>query len=113
MRYPLASMRRRGRGPFTDDEWELILRVYDMIRHHPDLLDDLAERWFDQIVDRYRRCRGSTDDEVAFILERAGVLEQYHDRLAERVRRLQAAEDQEALEKAGSGSNLLLAVIAP
>src|SRR5215472_15057018 len=113
MRYPLASMRRRGRGPFTDDEWELILRVYDTIRHYPDLLDDFAERWFDQVADRYRRCRLFTDDEVAFILERAGVLEQYQDRLAERVRRLQAAEDQKALDKAGSGSNLLLAVIAP
>lgn len=113
MRYPLASMRRRGRGPFTDGEWELILRVYDMIRHYPDLLDDRAETWFDQIADGYRRCRLSADDEVAFILERAGVLERYQDRLADRVRRLQAAEDQKALDKAGSGSNLLLVVTAP
>lgn len=110
MRYPLARVRRRGRGPFTDDEWELILRIYDMIRHYPDLLDELAERWLDRIADRYRRRRLFTDDEEAFIIERAGVLEQYQDQLAQRVRRLQAAKDQEALDKAGSGSDLLLTV---
>jgi len=106
-------VRRRGRGPFTDDEWESILRVYDVVRHYPDLLDELAERALDQLAQRYSHSRRVTDDEAPFILERTAVVQQYHDRLAEMVRRLQAVEGQKALDKPGSGgSDLLLSVIA-
>lgn len=107
-----AKVRRRGRGPFTDAEWESILGVYDMIRYCPELLDRRADELLDQLADRWRRRRQFTDDEAAFILDRLVAVQQYQERLAERVRRLEAAEDQKALDKAGSGSDLLLTVIA-
>jgi hypothetical protein len=53
-----------------------------------------------------------TDAEAALILERSAALQGYHDQLAERMRPLQPAEDEEARDKASSGSDLLLAVIA-
>jgi len=80
---------------------------------------------FDQRVDRgvdrlaqlvpglpERRQTPFTDTEAWLIFERSGVLRQYQEQLAERVRRLQLAEDKEAADKAGNGSDLLLTTTA-
>src|SRR5262249_13738860 len=113
MRYPLAAVRRRGRGPFTDAEWEFILRVYDTIRHSPELLDRRVDEFLDQLAGRRHRWRRFANDEAEWILETFAAVQQYQERLAERVRRLETAEDEKALDEAGSGrgSDLLLAVL--
>ena len=61
---------------------------------------------------RERRQIPFTDTEAWLIIERSGVLQHYQDQLAERVGRLQLAECEEARDKAGSGSDLLLTVIS-
>src|SRR5215470_831700 len=111
MRYPLAAVRRRGRGPFTEAEREFILRVYDTIRLCPELIDRQADELLDQLADIRRRWKRFADDEAEWILERFAAVQQYQERLAERVRRLEAAEDQKALDEASGRSDLLLAVL--
>jgi len=111
MRYPLAAVRRRGRGPFTEAEWEFILRVYDTIRLCPELIDRQADELLDQLADIRRRWKRFADDEAEWIPERFAAVQQYQERLAERVRRLEAAEDQKALDEASRRSDLLLAVL--
>ena len=111
LRYPLAAVRRRGRGPFTEAEWEFILRVYDTIRLCPELIDRQADELLDQLADIRRRWKRFADDEAEWILERFAAVQQYQERLAERVRRLEAAEDQKALDEASRRSDLLLAVL--
>jgi len=83
-----------------------------MIRHYPDLLDELAEKGLDQLAEWVRRRRQFAGDEAPFILERLAAVQQYQERLVEKVRRLQAIEDQRALDEASIGSDLLLTVIA-
>lgn len=125
MRYALAAVRKRGRGPFTDDEWAFILRLWHQVeeldRRLNLLLDQRRQRLWRYVVEFNRRVdlvvdqrgrRPFTDTEEWLIVERSGVLQRYQDQLAERVRRLQVAEREEARDKAGSGSDSLLTVIS-
>jgi hypothetical protein len=125
LRYALAAVRKRGRGPFTDDEWAFLLRLWHYVEEFDRRLDLVLDqrrrrlwryvvqfnRRVDLAVDQ-RRQRPFTDTEEWLIVERSGVLERYQDQLAERVRGLQVAEREEARDKAGSGSDLLLTVIS-
>jgi len=96
---------------FCDIDVDLILR---RLRRQAELIqrhmrqEALTVRW------RWRQRSRTpfTDAEAALILERSGALQRYHDQLAERMRPLQPAEDEEARDKASSGSDLALAVIA-
>jgi hypothetical protein len=125
LRYALAAVRKRGRGPFTDDEWALVLRLWhhveELDRRLDLLLDQRRQRLWRYVVEFNRRVdlavdqrgqRPFTDTEEWLIVERFGVLQRYQDQLAERLRRLQVAEREEARDKAGSGSDLLLTVIS-
>jgi len=111
--YALASVRKSGRGPFTDDEWALVLRLW----RYAVEFNRRVEQMLDQPADWVRQRREPrhipfTDTEAWLIIERSGVLQYYQDQLAERVRRLQVAEREEATDEAGSGPDSLLTVIS-
>jgi len=119
LRYALAAVRKDGRGPFTDDEWDRILRLWGHVEQFARQADDVFGHPVDQVVEELaewvrerRRERPFTDTEEALIVERYAAVQRYQDRLAERVRRLQVAESETVSDKASSGSDLLLTVIS-
>ena len=95
---------------FCDIDVELILR---RLRRQAELIQRRMRQEARMARWRWRQRSRTpfTDGEAELILERSAALQRYHDHLAERMWLLQPAEDEEARDKASSGSGLLLAVI--